>query len=361
MDRPILFTVGPVEMYGETLAIEARQTPYQRLPDFSGMFLEAEALIRELTLAGEDAKVIVLTASGTGAMEALVMNALTGDDKALLIRGGTFGAKFAEILACHGIPFDAIDLAFNEALTPEHLAPYDSGGYSALLVNIHETGSGQLYDTRMLSDFCRRNDMLFLVDAISSFCADEVDMRRYGIHALIFSSQKALALSPGISVVVLSGELYEKRIRGKKVRSVYFAFNDYVENAVRGQTPYTAAVKTIYTMRAALADVKDTGIENKIEGTRRIAEKFRKDVLARGWPMALPSFTMSNALTTLIFDDVDAMELFVRLRNEYGFIVTPSGGALSSRTLRIGHIGNMKPEYYDGLLAAFGDILGGRD
>jgi aspartate aminotransferase-like enzyme len=358
MERPIYFTVGPVEMYEETLAIEAQQTPYERMPEFSAMYLETEALIKKLTFSGYDAKVIMLTASGAGAMEALVMNVLTKEDHVLLINAGTFGRYFDKMLTCHGIPFETIQLEFNEVLTEDLLEAHEGKGYTALLVNIHETSSGQLYDTQMLSDFCKRNNMLFLVDAISSFCADEVNMKKYGMDALLFSSQKALALNPGISVVVLSNSLYESRVKDKIIQSVYFEFNDYIENAKRGQTPFTAAINVIYTMREALGRIDEKGIDNKILETRTIAEGFRRDVLSRGWPISLPAFKMSNALTTLIFENTDVMGLFADLKNKYGLIVSPSAGEIGKRVLKVGHMGNMKKEYYERLLSAFEEIIG---
>ena len=205
-----LFTVGPVMMYPETLEESGRQLPYFRTAEFSAMMLDSEAVLKRLLGAEDASKVAFLTASGTGAMEAAVSNTLTSDDRVLIIVGGGFGRRFTEICDVHNIPYDSVDLEFGETLTGDRLEAFRGRGYSALLVNIDETSTGQLYDIHLLSDFCRSEGMMLIVDAISSFLADDLDMERDGIDEIILSSQKALSLEPGISMVVVSPRAYDR-------------------------------------------------------------------------------------------------------------------------------------------------------
>uniref|UniRef100_UPI0038904407 aminotransferase class V-fold PLP-dependent enzyme n=1 Tax=Anaerovibrio sp. TaxID=1872532 RepID=UPI0038904407 len=201
-----LFTVGPVEMFDEVKAIRADKdsVPYFRTKEFSELMLETDELLRKFAKAGEGAKTVYLTASGTAAMEAAVMNCFTEQDRLLVINGGSFGQRFVDICEVHNIPHDVVTVEYGETLTSDMLLPYEATDYNGLLVNIDETSTGQLYDIKLLSDFCRKKDMYLVVDAISSFLCDEFDMAGNDVDVMIASSQKGACISPGLSMVVLS-------------------------------------------------------------------------------------------------------------------------------------------------------------
>ena len=212
------FTVGPVQSDEAVRMIGAENIPYFRTPEFSSVMLENERLMNTFAHAPEGARTVFLTVSGTGAMEAAVINCFDQTDKVLVINGGSFGARFAKICRIHGIPFEEIRLEYGRTLTREQLYQYDQKGFTGLLVNIHETSTGVFYDPLMIGEFCRRNDIFFVMDAISSFLADELDMSAIGNDVMITGSQKALACPPGVSVLVLSHRALE-RIRGKQVKA----------------------------------------------------------------------------------------------------------------------------------------------
>ena len=219
-----------------------------------------------------------LTASGTAAMEATIENCLFENDKALVINGGSFGHRFCQLLEWHKIPFDSINLEWNEQLTENHLKPYENTDYTTLIVNLHETSTGQLYDVEMLSNFCKQNQMYFIVDAISTFLADDYAMDKYDIDVTIFSSQKGLSLSPGLSFVAFSKNMKEKVLSNNSLGSSYFNFKDYFSNITRGQTPYTPAVYIMYELKAILDLIYKTW---KINWLKQIEDKcvyFRKKI-----------------------------------------------------------------------------------
>lgn len=333
-----LFTVGPVEMYEETLDIRARQLPYFRTKEFSDMMLEADDILKRIINAPKGAQSIYLTASGTGAMEAAVINCFCEQDKLLIINGGGFGKRFVEICDIHNIPYDELVIGFEESVTEEMLKQYADCGYTGLLVNVHETSIGKLYPIDVISHFCIENNLYLMVDAISSIFADEYDMEKYHIDATIFSSQKALALAPGMSVVVLSQEIIEEKVKKNKVRSMYFDFKDYLHNFERGQTPFTPAVGIFIEFADMIKSIERMGIAQKVEDTRVKAEAFRMAATEMGF--RLPAFQMSNALTTIIFEK-NAKKIYSILKEEYGYIVTPCGGENADKLLRIGHIGHL--------------------
>ncbi len=334
-----LFTIGPVSMTEEVRAARegTDSVPYFRTPEFSEMMLESDELLRRFAHAGAGAKTIYLTASGTAAMEATILNAFTREDRLLIVNGGTFGARFVEIAKIHGIPCDEIVLPYGETLGREHFAPF-AGKYTALLVNIDETSTGQLYDMDMLSQLCRERGMYFIVDAISSFLCDPLDMEAAGIDALITSSQKGACISPGLSMILLSERLLSERIERSSYASLYFDFKSYLRNFTRGQTPFTPAVGVCVELHAALCAIEKKGLEMHLAHIREVAEDFRRRLSSL--PVHIPSFPLSNALTPVVFEEPIAYRVFTRLKDSYGIMVNPTGGALQERSLRVAHIGN---------------------
>ena len=239
-----LFTIGPVEMFPETLEIGSKQVPYFRNDEFSQVVHSVSAGLNRL-LFNENGEVILLACSGTGAMEATVINCFTKDDNLIVIDGGSFGHRFVQICDIYDIPHTVIKLDDDEVLTREMIDEViEDGKFTGLIVNLDETSNGKLYDVKMLADVCNEHDLLFVVDAISSFLADEVNMDKYGIDAVILSSQKALSLAPGLSIVSLSEKMLD-RVKTIDLKSVYFDFKDYLKNGERGQTPFTPAVRVI--------------------------------------------------------------------------------------------------------------------
>ena len=165
----INFTVGPVQSSDTVRAIGAEQVPYFRTSEFSEVMFENERLIKKFAKASEDSKVVFITGSGSASMETAIMNTLTPKDKAIVVNGGSFGHRFVELLELHNIPFTEIHLEHGKALKAEHLASFENQGYTAFLVNKHETSTGVHYDMDMISDFCKRNNIFLIVDCISSF------------------------------------------------------------------------------------------------------------------------------------------------------------------------------------------------
>ena len=254
----INFTVGPVQSSQIIKGIGAQDVPYFRTPEFSEIMLENERLVKEFANAEKNARVVFITGSGTASMEAAVMNCFTPEDKVLVVDGGSFGHRFVQICEIHNIPHDVIKMELGTDLTSEKLSCYDGKGYTGFLVNIHETSTGVHYNAALISEFCKRNGCFFVVDAISSFIADEFDMAGLGVDVMITGSQKALACPPGVSLIVLS-EKALKRVENNHVQSMYFNLKEALKNGERGQTPFTPAVGTLLQINARLKEIEQNG------------------------------------------------------------------------------------------------------
>lgn len=348
------FTVGPVMSSDEILAVGAEQVPYFRTAEFSEVMFENDMLMKEFVYAPEKSRTIFLTSSGTGAMEAVVMNVLTPEDKVLVVDGGSFGHRFVQLCELHGIPHQVIVPKEGHPISYEDLQTFESKGYTAFLINIHETSKGVLHDADMIGDFCRRNNMLFIIDAISSFLADPINMKKCGADVIITGSQKVLACAPGISIIVLSPRAVD-RVMYSATKTMYFDLNDALKNAERGQTPFTPAVGILRQINTRLKQIKrDGGPEAEIKKTKKQAEDFRRKII--GLPFEIPSLSMSNALTPLRPMKASAHKIFEELKDNYGIWVCPNGGELKDILFRVGHFGAICSADNDTLINAFKDL-----
>ena len=249
------FTVGPVQSTEAVRKIGSENVPYFRTPEFSGVMLENEELIKKFAKAAEKSRTVFITGSGTAAMEAVVMNIFNKNDKLLIVNGGSFGQRFVDLCKIHGLKYDEIKPEFGKDITKEMLEKYENKGYTGFLVNIHETSTGVYYNPEVISDFCKRNSVFLAVDAISSFLADNFEMEKWGVDVMITGSQKALACPPGISIIVLS-ENAINRIDHNDVKCMYLNLKSALKNGKRGQTPFTPSGNSAPDQCAAKADRK---------------------------------------------------------------------------------------------------------
>ena len=348
-----IFTPGPVKMSEEILQVGAKQTPYFRNSEFSDVTFACENGLLEMVNAPVDSKVIFLTASGTAGMESAVMNLLNKNDNALVVNGGGFGQRFVDICATHAIPHTNFKVKNTNLSDIERLAPNET--YTTLVVNAHETSVGHLYNLDAMGEYATKNNMLFIVDAISMLVTDPLDMQQSNIDVCIASSQKGLALPPGLTMVILSPNAIKKL---QNINSLYFNFKDYLTNGERGQTPYTPAVTIMLQLEARLNQIKKRGgIAQSIAHAKEIANYFRKNIKA----LPLKEYTayMPNAMTTLTpSDGKSALDIVNALEENYKVMVCPNGGAERDRVFRVSHMGEMTKEYTDILINALHDYYG---
>lgn len=349
----INFTVGPVMSSDSVRAIGGEQVPYFRTAEFSELMLENERLVKKFANVPEEGRVVFLTSSGSGGMEAAIMNCLTKTDKALVVNGGSFGERFVELLRLHEIPFSEIRLEHGRALKQEHLIPYEGKGYTAFLLQKHETSTGVHFDIELVSQFCKRNGCFLIVDAISSFLADPFDMKALEAGVMITGSQKALACPPGIAVMALAPSAL-RRIENNKCFCQYFDLKLALNNQVRGQTPWTPAVGVLRQINARLKEIENAGgAEMEIAHTARLANYFRCKLVEYNLPFEIISESLSNAVTPLHPTTQSAYEIFLKIKDEYGMWICPNGGDMKDTVFRVGHIGCLKESDYDRLIDAF--------
>ena len=347
------FTVGPVRMDPDIVEIGNSELPYFRTDSFSKIVFETEVLIKKLLNTSASSRAIFLTGSGTLSMEASLCNVFSVEDRILIVNGGTFGSRLCEIARRHEIPFEELRLSDGESLKKHHFDPFEGGDYSGVVINHHETSTGVLYDLDLVRSFCRTHDALFVVDAISSFISDELDVSALQIDVVILSSHKALALSPGLSIVVISQKAKEKLIKVKS-KILYFDFKAALKEGERGQTPFTPAVGIILQLNVRLKKIDKLGLTQERAKIEAIATDFRRRI--KEFDVDISSCSLSNTLTPIILRHTSAYSLYKSLCIEYDIWTAPSGGERKHKLLRIGHIGMLTIDDNDRLFDALAEL-----
>ena len=348
------FTVGPVMASDAVCQKGAEQVPYFRTPEFSEVMKENERLMLEFAKAPKGSRVLFMTNSSTGSMEAAVMNCFTENDKVLVINGGNFGTRFAQICDIHDIPYVELKLNHGQKLTRERLYEYDNQGFTGLLVNVDETSTGVLYDTMMIGEFCKKNNLFYITDCVSSFLADPYDMEACGADVMITGSQKVLACPPGVSVIVLDSRAVD-RVNAAKVKSMYFNLRDALKDMERGQTPFTPAVGILLQINVRLKEIEAAGgADVEIARVADQARDFREKI--SHLPLEFVSESPANGVTPVHPTNADAYEIFMKLKDEYGIWICPNGGDMKNTIFRVGHIGYLNHEDNTRLVDAMKDL-----
>lgn len=349
------FTVGPVMTSETVCSIGAEQVPYFRTREFSELMFENEKIMLKFANAGEDARAVFMTGSGTLSMEAAVMNLFNKDDKVLVIDGGSFGHRFVQLLEIYEIPYTAVKPEFGHSITAEQLNQYDGKGYTGFLVNLDETSVGVLYDIKLISEFCKKNNIFLVVDSISSFLCDPFNMKELSVQVMITGSQKALACPPGVSIIVLSKMAIERVYRNKP-KTLYMDLKIALKDGERGQTPFTCAVAILRQINARLKEIDAAGgVDAEICRIRGLAQYFRERII--DLPFSIPSVSLPNAVTPLMpINGKSAYGIFNVLKDEYNIWVCPNGGELKDKLFRVGHIGALNETDFDILITALKDM-----
>ena len=363
------FTVGPVQSSEAVREIGAQNVPYFRTAEFSKVMLENERLMLKFAGAPEGSRAVFITGSGTASMEAAVMNLLTPEDRALVVNGGSFGTRFCKICEIHDVPHDEIRLEVGHKLREEDLAAKDAKiakgscgdsegkGYTAFLVNKHETSTGVHYDMGLIGRYCKEHGLLLIVDNISSFLCDEFNMAEIGVDVMITGSQKALACPPGVSVIVLSPHALD-RVAKNDPKCMYFDLKDALANQTRGQTPFTPAVGTLLQINTRLKEIESAGgVTVEVQKAKAMAEYFRSRIA--DLPLEIVSESLSNAVTPLHpTNGMSAYDIFLKLKDEHGIWICPNGGELKDKIFRVGHMGCLSESDYDKLIGGLKTVLG---
>jgi len=309
-----------------------------------------------------ESQVLVLTSSGTGGLEAAVVNAMSPGDKVLAVTCGEFGERFAAIARAFGGDVEQLEFAWGRALDAEQVGKaLERRPDTRLLLTTHnETSTGVLNDLGAVADLLGsmgEGRPLWLVDAISSLGAVDLPMDGWRCDMVVSASQKAWMAPPGLSLVGVSQRAWEHAERAACPRFYWdlVAARDY---ARRRQTPYTPAVSTLFALNASLLRMREEGLAAIVARHKLLAQRLRKGVRQLGLGLLASNADASPTVTAVrLPEGMPASEVKRRLSAEHGIAVASGKGALKDRVLRIAHMGYCGSADIDAVLTALEKVL----
>ena len=328
--------VFPGDIDPQLMKICSDPIPYMRTAEFSEIVKDTEQMLLEF-VGCNDGRTIIYTGSGTGAMDAVVNNYVSTCRKAMVIDGGSFGHRWAELCEYYDCNYSVFEVPFaNDPDYDELERRVVADKSDVLLCQHHETSSGELFDIERISRICKKYGISLVVDIISSFLAEPFDMNRLGVDICLTSTQKGLNILPGLSIVFLSKRILESKFAHK---GYYFDFEENLKNLTRGQTPYSPATSLFLQLHKRCLRLKETGVDKNIEIVRRRAMWFREICNRYGWTM--PAQTPSSAITSFeIHRNGDILTRTLIEENE--IYIMPSGG--HKNLFRVSHMGEQTHE-----------------
>ena len=334
----------------EILDIGAQQVPYMRTAEFGEINKDSEKLLLEM-IHCTDGRTIIFTGSGTGAMSAVVENYVSTKKKAFVIDGGSFGHRWSQLCDYYGC--DHVDMKLNFGSDIDYAKMESMIAESkpdVFLCQHHETSSGQLYDLKKISDICHAHNVSIVVDVISTFLAEELNMDELDLDICITSTQKGLNIPPGLSILFFNKKLLSYNFAHK---GYYWDFEDNFKNLTRGQTPFSPATSIFLQLNKRLHQIKEYGLEKTIADVQDNARYFRKLVQEKGWN--IPAQDPSYAITG--FDvPKNGDKVFREMIEKYDTFIMPGS---RPGFFRVSHMGIQSHEDLDNLVTQIEKIVNG--
>ncbi len=339
MRSPKLFTPGPTAVPAEVLETQARPLIHHRTEEFRRALTES---MRGLQYVIETRNpVVVLTASGSGAMEATVVNLTQPGDTVIVTEVGKFSERWREIAEVFGVRVVVVRAEYGQVASAEAVerAFQENPGAGVLFTTHSETSTGALQDVEAFAKVAQRHGALVAVDAITSAGAHRVRTDEWGLDAVVGGSQKGVMIPPGLAYVALSQRAVAK-MRSGRHPVYYFDLLKAVTSAEKGDTPYTPAITLVLALECALAMMRAEGIENVVARHEANGSAVRAAVTAMG--LELLAKIPSNAATAVITPGDSAGAITKHIEKRYGVKIAGGQGSLKGKIVRLGHLG-----YYD--------------
>ncbi|MCS7083585.1 MAG: alanine--glyoxylate aminotransferase family protein [Aquificaceae bacterium] len=324
-----LFTPGPVEIPPKVLGVLGSQIIHHRTEEFREAFMRARALIKELLREDSD-EFVFLTASGTGAMEASVVNFFRQGERVLVINAGKFGQRWVEIARYYGLEVVEYSLEWGESADLDVVFNHLKQGVSGVLFQICETSTGVYHPAPEIGRLCKDFDALCVADAITALGVYNIIPSSWGIDVLIGGSQKALLLPPGLSLVWFSKRALSRLYGG----GYYFDIKRELKKQVEGQTAWTPAISLVLALEESLKLILKGGMEAVEKRHRAIALGTLRALSSYGFePLAKsPSISVS----ALIYERSEELR---RALLKHSIRIAGGQDRLKGKIIRISHMG----------------------
>lgn len=343
MAKKYLLTPGPTPVPEDIRNEMAKPIIHHRTKEYQAIFKEVTEGLQKIFKTSGD--LFTFTASGTGAMEASIVNVLSPDDTIIVVRGGKFGERFGEIAKAYAINVIPLDIPWGTAPSPaaiaEMLAKHPE--VKAVYTTLCETSTATVYDIKAIGAIVRATNALLVVDVISGLGADTFENDAWGVDIAVGGSQKGLMIPPGLAFCTVSPKAW-KAVETSRLPKFYLNFKKYKKAYADTDTPFTSAITLVIGLKKAVDMILKKGIDETIREHQRQADASRRACAALG--LEIFSRSPSSAVTGVKTPaKIDADALIKLLKTEYG--VTFAGGqeSLKGKIFRMAHMGGIDEEH----------------
>ncbi len=340
-----LFTPGPTPLLPAAQFAMAAADIHHRTPEFRALYQRVLGQLKEFVGTKND--VIILSSSGTGAMEASVSNLTSPGDRVLVLSAGKFGERWSALAKAFGCEVDLVEAPYGQTFTLDTVKAALKLETRAIFMQANETSTGVRHDVEGVAKLLKahKSEALLIVDAITGLGTQTLDMDAWGVDVLIGGSQKAVMIPPGLSYLAVSQRAWD-RMEATYNPRYYFDLRKERKNAKNGESAYTPAVALIAALGAALdwiaaqADgdlVK--GREKLVDNAELIAEMTRAALTALGFKLF--NAVSPGAAATAVYapEGVDSGLFCKELKSRFAAIITNGQGEMKGQIFRIAHLG----------------------
>jgi aspartate aminotransferase-like enzyme len=337
MQKPRLMTPGPAPVPEDVQLEMARPIIHHRSDEAKKNVIESIDGLKKVFKTAND--VMILTASGTGAMEAAAVNTVPRGGKALVLNAGWFAARWAKVCQAYGINAVTIDTEWGQPVDPARVANALAEHPDTVCVmgTLSETSTGTGHPVEAIGKIVAQTDAVFAVDGISGVGAMECHTDAWGIDLLCVGSQKALMLPPGLAFISVSPKAW-KKIDSFDSPSFYFNLKSARKKMAEFDTPYTPAHTLIQGLKVALRRILDEGVENVWARHARMSDACQAGVQALG--LKLFSARPAEGLTAFVVPEgIKDSAIRNKLQEKFGIYTVGGQDKLKGKIVRIGHMG----------------------
>ncbi len=339
MRKGYLFAPGPTWVPPEVRSAMAAPIIHHRAPEFAALFERVAEKIKYVFQTQQP--VLILASSGTGAMEAAVANIMEPGEKAIVVRGGKFGERWADLCKVYGAEPICIDVEWGKAVDPAQVGELleQHPDTKAVFWQASETSTAVCHPTYEIAKVVKeKSEALTVVDGITAIGVFDVPMDKWGLDVVVSGSQKAFMLPPGLAFIALSERAWKVAERSTQPR-YYFNLLKERKSQAKGQTAYTPAVSLIMGLEVALDMIKGEGLENVFARHERMANATRESMKAIGLKLLAPD-APSNAVTAIWAPEgIEGAKVPKMLRETYGITIAGGQEHLKGKIFRLSHMG----------------------
>ncbi len=337
--KTYLLAPGPTPIPPEVLAAMGQPILHHRAPEYGSILEDVRAGLKYLFQTDEE--VVMFASSGTGGMEAAVVNVLSPGDKAICIGGGKFSERWEELCEAYGIEAIPIDVEWGSAVNPTVVADtlQVHPDAKAVYVQASETSTGVRHDVEALAQIVRPTDAILVVDAITAIGVFDVPTDSWGLDIVVSGSQKALMLPPGLGFCCVATPKAWELVKRSTLPKYYFDLRKEYESLRKNSSAYTPAVSLVVGLREALRRIQAEGLEQVFARHDRLARATRSAMQAIGLELFAKD-SPSNAVTAVkVPEGIDGTAIPRMLREDYGITIAGGQSQLKGKIFRIAHLG----------------------